>query len=62
MVLTQRPRGGNLAEGSSAHFIVRQNAELVVGGSRQACHLQPAARRGGYGHREPVLLPIIITR
>lgn len=39
MALTQGPGGGNLAEGSCAHFIVRQDAELVVGGRRQACHL-----------------------
>ncbi len=62
MVLTQGSGSGNLAEGSCAHFIVRQDAELVVVGRRQACHLQPGARGGGHRHREPVLLPIIITR
>lgn len=61
-VLTQGPGGGNLAEGSRAHFIVRQDAELIVSVRGEACHLQPAASGGGHGHREPVLLPIIIAR
>lgn len=61
-ILTHGPGGGNLAERSCAQFILRQDAELVVGGRRQACHLQPGASGGGHGHREPVLLPIIITR
>lgn len=60
MVLTQGTDGGDLAEGSSAHFIVRQDAELVVGDRRQACHLPPGARGRGHGHREPFLLPFII--
>lgn len=59
MVLTQGPGGGNFAEGSRAHFIVGQDTELVVSVGGQACHLEPGASRGGHGHREPVLLPIV---
>lgn len=61
MILTQSPCSGDVTEGASSHFILRQDTELVVGGRRQACHLQPSARGGGHRHREPVLLPIIIT-
>lgn len=61
MILTQSPCSGDVTEGASSHFSLRQDTELVVGGRRQACHLQPSARGGGHRHREPVLLPIIIT-
>lgn len=44
MILTQSPGGGNLTEGSCAHFIDRQDAELIVGGRGEACHLQSGAR------------------
>lgn len=62
MLLTQGPCSGDVAEGACPYFILRQDAELVVGGRRQACHLQPGSRGGGHGHREPVLIPIIIIR
>lgn len=39
IVLTQRPCGGNLAEGSRAYFVARQDTELVVGIRGQASHL-----------------------
>lgn len=61
MVLTQSSRGGDFTEGSRAHFILRQDADLVVSGRRQTWHLQTGARGGGHRHREPVLLSIIIT-
>lgn len=62
MVLTHGPCSDDFTEGSGTHFILRQDAELVVSGRRQACHLLPVVIGGGHGHREPVLLPIIITR
>lgn len=61
-VLTQGPGGCNLAEGSIAHFIAGQDAEMIVSVRGQACHLQPSASGGGHRHRKPVLLRIIITR
>lgn len=60
--LTHGSCGGDFTEGSRAHFILRQDADLVVSGRRQACHLHPGARGGGYRDREPVLLSIIIAR
>ena len=39
IILTQRPCGGNLTEGSHAYFVARQDAELVVSIRGQACHL-----------------------
>lgn len=61
MVLTQGSCSGDFTEGSRAHFILREDAELVFSGRRQTWHLQPGARGGGHRHREPVLLSVIIT-
>lgn len=58
--LTQRPHGDDFTKRPRAHFVVRQDAELVQGGGRQARHLQPAAGEDGHRHREPVLLPILL--
>lgn len=61
MVLTWCPRSDNITEGSWADFVLRQDAELVVGCRRQPCHLQPSSRGGGDGHRKPFLPFVIIA-
>lgn len=62
IVLTQSPSGGDLAEGSRPHFILGQDAELILCARGQARHLQAGAVGRGDGHGEPVLPLVIIAR
>lgn len=59
--LTQGPRDDNLAKGSHAHLILRQDAEMVVRIGRQIGHMHLGARVGGHRHGVPALLPVIIA-
>lgn len=62
VILTQCPGSCNLTEGSCAHFIVGENAELIVGVRGEARHQQPGSSRRRDWHREPVPLSTMITR
>lgn len=60
LILTKSTSRDNLAERPGADLVVWQDAELVGRGGRQTCHLVTGTGRRGHGHREPLLLPVII--